>query len=81
MLLIGGLYQILRVQSLLYRPKGIDTFYLFKFAFKPTTPELARHLQDQFQKYSNMCIFKADVASGKQPDTAGVEMITLKIQT
>lgn len=50
-------YQLWKVPSLLYRPKGIDTTSLYKFAFKPTTTEIINNLQFQFQKSNKLCSF------------------------
>lgn len=80
LLFLGGLYVLLRVPSLLYRPRGISTFYLFKFAFQPITQDLARNLQLEFEKYSRKCVFKPDFVS-PQPITVEVDTIALEIRT
>ena len=45
----GFVYQILRIPSLLYRKKGIDTRSLFKFAFRPATKSLREEIRATFQ--------------------------------
>jgi len=53
--LFGSIYQRLRIPSLLYRKKGVDTRYLFRFAFKPTTPSILAALYQSFQAVNHPC--------------------------
>lgn len=47
---LGFAYQLIRVPSLLYRKRGVDTRPLFKFAFKPATQSILSALQKSFQE-------------------------------
>ena len=59
-LLFGEIYMHLRVPILLRRKRGIDTFYLFKFAFKPVTSVIAVNLQREFQLTMNRCVLRRE---------------------
>jgi hypothetical protein len=59
-LLSGEIYIHLRVPILLHKKRGIDTFYLFKFAFKPVTSDIAVNLQREFQRTMNRCVFRRE---------------------
>lgn len=84
-LICSFLYVLLRVPGLLYRSKGINTFHLFKFAFKPTTREIARNLQLELEKYHKACVFRADnvLLQVQSPVTGatGPDMVILEITT
>lgn len=58
LLATGEAYIFLKAPNLLRRPKGIDTFHLFKFAFKPATNDILRNLQREFEKSGSRCTVK-----------------------
>ena len=54
-LVCGEVYILLKVPGLLYRPPGVNTFHLFKFAFKPATQYIVSNLQREFTESRHMC--------------------------
>jgi hypothetical protein len=54
-LVSGEIYILLRVPGLLYRPVGVNTFHLFKFAFKPATQQIVYNLEREFQVSRRRC--------------------------
>ena len=48
-ILFGLIYQLLRIPSLLYKKKAVDTRPLFRFAFKPATSRIMASLIFSFQ--------------------------------
>ena len=51
-----------KVPSLLYRPQGINTLHLYKFAFKPVTAQIASNLQLEFMKTQKRCTVRGAYA-------------------
>ena len=51
--LFGVIYQKFRLKPLLYRPEGINTLYLFKFAFKPANETILSDLQSEFHRVAH----------------------------
>ena len=68
-------YQLWRAPSLLYRPKGINTVPLYKFAFQPVTTEIAHALQMEFDQTNKHCTIKTALYTANMPTfTEGTQL-------
>lgn len=75
-LIASEAYQFWKVPNLLYRPPGINTLHLYKFAFKPVTAELAANLQQEFDRTMKRCTIRGQysVSAHINPDSKNISV-------
>ena len=58
--LVGEGLTVLLIPGLLYRPVGVNTVYLFRFAFKPATHSIVDDLQREFALSRSPCSIRLE---------------------
>ena len=80
LLIAGEVYQAWKVPSLLYRPQGVNTVHLYKFAFKPATPQIISNLQLEFERTGKRCSlrgahYSASSAQARVPESMNLDVV------
>ena len=80
---LGVIYQIRRIPSLLYRKPGVDVSNLFRFAFKRATAEIMSALRDNFERvgHRNSVVVLGNRGNAEDRRAASnIEVVTTEAQ-
>lgn len=79
LLIAAEVYQTWKVPSLLYRPQGVNTVHLYKFAFKPATAQIVSNLQLEFERTGKRCSLRGGHYSASSAQVSVPEPMNLEV--